>query len=111
YYYNWHHERFYGEKTAVAHRQMGRGNGGSRFLSVVLKTMDKTLKILRPLIWLTAVLLMPLANVANPFMRAILPVMEPIYLGLVKLLSPIGEKLGNRFVKAVVNSDPAMFEP
>ena len=110
YYYNWNHERFNGEKKAAADRQIRFGTGGSRFLSVMLKIMDMALKVFRPLIWLTAVLFTPLASFANPFMRAVLPVMEPIYLGILKLLNPVGEKLGDRFVQAVVHSDPVRFE-
>jgi electron transfer flavoprotein-quinone oxidoreductase len=110
YYYNWHHERFDGKEGTAVVTPIDRGKGSSRFLSVILKIMDRTLKILRPFIWLTAILLMPLADMANLFMRMALPVMEPIYLGFAKLLSPVGEKLGKRFVNAVINSDPAIFE-
>lgn len=110
YYYNWHHERFNGEgQTSYVNPQI-ENNGSNRLLSTGLRIMDWMLKLLSPFIRLTAIVLMPMAHIANPFMLVVLPVIEPIYLGLAKLFNPLGESLGRRFVEAVIKSDPTLFD-
>jgi len=107
YYYNWHHERFDEKSEKIFEKS---DSGRSRLLPAVLKIMDLLLKVLRPLIRLAAVISMPIAGIANPLMRVVLPLIEPFYLMIVKLFNPVGEMLGRRFVEAVVRADPALFD-
>lgn len=106
YYYNWHHERFGNKKQTANDRLIKR----SWFLPTALKTMDFLLKMPGPVISLIAVFFMPIAAIANPLMRITLPVIEPVYLFLARLFGPVGEMLGKRFVAAVIQADPSIFE-
>lgn len=106
YYYNWHHAHFgdSSPKTAVS-RNKKNGRGVTSFL----KILDLYLFVCGPVIKLSARLLLPLSKAANPLMRALSPVIEPVYLKLVKHFESKFEPLSSRFVEAIVASDPAIF--
>ncbi len=110
FYYNWHHDHFdrSGENAGeVNKRPSGRRKGAG--LKFYLRLMDLKLSIFGPFIKLAAALLMPLSGAANPVMRALLPFLEPVYLR-VKKLDYKFEPLSQRFISAILNSDPSDFE-
>ena len=73
--------------------------------------MDLTLKVCEPMLKKIADILLPRTSSANGFMKKILPIFEPVYLAVIKLLSPVTEPLSRIVVKSVVNCHPAVFEP
>jgi len=111
YYYNWHHERFEDKKKPVASSSfLSKSNKSKGVLSVSLKLMDLTLKVCSPAIKRAADFLLPFSSSANILMQKLLPLLEPIYLLLIKLLSPIAEPLSRMTVNIVINCDPLVFE-
>ena len=71
--------------------------------------MDLKLSLFGPFIKLAAALLLPLSGAANPVMKSLLPVLEPVYLRLQKLDYKF-EPLSQRFISAILNSDPRDFD-
>jgi len=48
--------------------------------------------MLTPLIWILAVILFPIAKGLNPVLTVLLPVIEPLYTGLLKVIAPWSER-------------------
>ncbi len=109
YYYNWLHERYDGEASSrrrprkvqtLGHRAFGKSlellDGGlARFASPLRKA---------------AAFLAPASAAANPVMKVILPVMEPVYLAVIRFLEPLTDPLSRKLVSFVSRADPAMFD-
>jgi hypothetical protein len=66
--------------------------------------------IIIPLIWILAILLFPLAGTLNLAMKIILPVIEPIYSGFLRISAPLAGWLSRRKVDRLTNSNPSLFE-
>jgi hypothetical protein len=52
---------------------------------------------------------LPLAWSANPLARLILPLVEPLYTGLLRITKGAAERLSRRVVAYTVQSDPSVF--
>jgi electron transfer flavoprotein-quinone oxidoreductase len=108
YYYNWHHERFdYNCKKPLVPK---RPPTPSRVLALSLKAMDLGLKAASPFLSRTAGTLLPKAQNADRFMQKVLPTAEPIYLAALKATDPLARRLGEAFLKALVNMDPTALD-
>ncbi|MFZ5569509.1 MAG: NAD(P)/FAD-dependent oxidoreductase [Thermodesulfobacteriota bacterium] len=105
YYYNWHHGHFESDNT-----NRSRKTGAARELGRFFKGLDAILVVSGPLLRLSAALLLPLSPAANPIMRLLLPVVEPVYLRWKRRFEPRLEPLSRALVQRIVQSDPSVFE-
>jgi len=106
YYYNWHHRRF---DYAEPHHAVGTGHGGGWFrLRFHIKTCLSAL--FAPVMWALSLALLPVSGIFNPLMKMLLPLMEPFYGAMLRLLSPLAERLSRGAVENTVSADPSLFE-
>jgi electron transfer flavoprotein-quinone oxidoreductase len=106
YYYHWHHLHY--ENTHASEGTQNKQKGIR--LKTYLRLMDWLLRIFSPLIRFLAGLLEPLSGAANPVMKLIFPIIAPMYLRLIKKWDAAFDPLSKRWVKAVVTSDPSIFD-
>jgi flavin-dependent dehydrogenase len=111
YYYNWVHERYdySGGKNAPARERAGEQRTTQAAFGFTLRTADVFIKLLSPLIKVTAHAIEPASELANPAMRLLLPLLEALVRGLVRLepyTAPVSEKI----VDFVSRADPAVFD-
>ncbi|RPJ77582.1 MAG: hypothetical protein EHJ94_10705 [Deltaproteobacteria bacterium] len=106
YYYYWHHRHYENERVSegVQNKQTGST------LQSYLRLMDRVLRIFSPLIRFLAGFLEPLSGAADPVMKFVFPVVAPVYLRLIKKWDAAMEPLSKRLVRAVVTSDPTIFD-
>jgi electron transfer flavoprotein-quinone oxidoreductase len=110
YYFNWHHERFdYSESPASPGKGSDRGKKYTWF-PVCFRSKQIFIIITIPLVWMLAILSFPLTITLNPAMKILLPVIGPIYTGILRIFAPLSGWLSRRKVDRVVNSDPSLFE-
>jgi hypothetical protein len=110
YYFNWHHGRFdYSELPASSGKEWKGWKGDARFRAWFRPGKVFTVIII-PLIWILAILLFPLAGMLNLAMKIILPVIEPIYAGFLRISAPLAGWLSRRKVDRLTNSNPSLFE-
>ena len=110
YYFNWHHGRFDdSELPASSGKERECRKDDTRFRTSLRPGRVFTMMVI-PLIWILAILLYPLAGMLNPAMKILLPVIEPIYTGLLSMSAPLAERLSQRRVNRVANSAPSLFE-
>ena len=110
YYFNWHHERFdYSELPASSGKEWKGWKGDARFCAWFRPGKVFTVIII-PIIWILAILLFPLAGTLNLAMKIILPVIEPIYSGFLRISAPLAGWLSRRKVDRLTNSNPSLFE-
>jgi len=111
YYYNWHHERY---DTPGNKGGQGRAARGVKVCEATFRLtmwlMDSFIKVFGPLLKVFAAIMIPLSVVASPLMKLLFPIIEPIYLALVKILAPISRPLGKKMIDFVIRADPAIFE-
>ena len=112
YYYNWIHERYdYSEGKPAPDRSGVREPVVAQFLfKAALKSMDLALCAAGPLIRAAARLLEPLSGLANPAMKALLPLVEALVRGMVRVeryLEPVSE----RVIDFIRRADPHTFDP
>lgn len=109
YYYNWHHERF-GDGSRAGGSSAGSIRPADQKLTQSLASMDRAIHRFGPLVKLVARMLLPVVGAANPLMRLLLPVLEPVYLKWLKRTEADRERKGREFVQTVVKADPALFD-
>jgi hypothetical protein len=63
-----------------------------------------------PFIWILAILSFPLAEILNPAMKMLLPVIEPLYAYILRLFAPMSARLSRSMVERVIHTDPKLFE-
>lgn len=102
YYYNWEHERF-------DHYRTNEQTNGRGALVIALAPLDAMVRLLSPFTRATARLLEPVAEMANPLMKALLPVLELTLYALVKM-EPLLDPLSNRITNAVRKADPSLLD-
>lgn len=111
YYYNWQHERYdYRTRYENDHKLVKRPKGGEAVFRIILWFIDFLLQFFSPLIKLIACFLEPVSVFANPFMKISLPIIEPIYQGLLKIIDPLTDPLSKKMVDFVERADPSIFE-
>jgi flavin-dependent dehydrogenase len=110
YYYNWHHARFdYSESPASSGKEFIERKEDKRF-RICFRSWQVFMMTLIPLIWLLAILSLPLSKTLNPAMKLLLPVIEPLYAGILRLVAPLSERLSRRKMDRVARTDPSLFE-
>jgi len=110
YYYNWHHARFdYSAFPASAGKEFAGSKADKRFRAC-FRLGQVFLMLCLPFIWILAILSFPLAEILNPAMKMLLPVIEPLYARILKLFAPISAQLSRSMVERVIRTDPKLFE-
>ena len=111
YYYNWLYERYdySGGKETPARDESREPKLAQAAFRFVLGTADSLLKLLSPAISEAAELLEPLAVVANPAMKALLPLIEAAFKGLHRA-EKVTAPLSNLLIDFVRRADPGVFD-
>jgi hypothetical protein len=110
YYYNWHHKRFdYSEAPPIS-AEYFEGQKGDAGVRSCFRSGQVFIMIFTPLIWILAILLYPLTKALNPAMKILLPLIEPLYTGILRLFAPLSGWLSRRKVERLVRTDPSVFE-
>ncbi|MBK5093446.1 MAG: NAD(P)/FAD-dependent oxidoreductase [Actinobacteria bacterium] len=108
YYYNWAHERFDG-RGGRAEGSPAAQTAGQRAFRKTYEITDRVLERLDAPIKRLASLLAHLSPAANPMMKTLLPLIEPVYCFLIRFLEPLTDPLSRKLVEFVENADPAIF--
>ncbi len=110
YYQNWLHESYdyYGKRGRRIISSKKQKFRESIFLSFA-NFMNNFVKFFRQLKKMLAIVLIPLSNSSNTLLRKTLPIFEPIYLNLIKLLNPLTERLSKKMIAFVDCVDPSIF--
>jgi electron transfer flavoprotein-quinone oxidoreductase len=110
YYYNWAHDRFDGEEEPRDAGTTGARTGGERVFKRTLESMDRALARFSSGVSRAAALLAPTSTAANPTLKVLLPVVEPLYHGMMRLLEPVCDPLSRKLVDFTRGADPALFD-
>jgi electron transfer flavoprotein-quinone oxidoreductase len=111
YYYNWLYERYdySGGKTDEARVRAEEPRIGQEIFSITLKAGDLALTILSPVLKALVDLLEPGARFANPIMTRLLPALEAMVRGLVRV-ERYTIPISDRIVDFVRRADPRIFD-
>jgi flavin-dependent dehydrogenase len=111
YYYNWVYERYdYSEGHPAPVRDKGaEPRVAQAAFRLTLGCADLVLGGLAPLLRIAAALAEPLSGLANPAMKMLLPLIEVMMRGLVKL-EPRTDALTSRIIRFVRRADPRTFD-
>jgi len=111
YYYNWQHERYdYRIRPEHVHKSIKLPKGGEAVFRIIMWLMGSLLQFFSPLIKPVACFLGPVSIFANPLMKISLPIIEPVYQGLLKIIDPLTDPLSKKMVDFVERADPSIFE-
>lgn len=112
YYFNWLYERYdySGGKEAPARDAAREPRVAQAAFKFVLGTADSLLKLMSPAISETAELVEPLAGLANPAMKTLLPLIEAAFKGLHRM-EKVTTPLSNRLISFIKRADPGVFDP
>jgi hypothetical protein len=110
YYYNWAHDRFDGAEEPREAGVTGVPTTGQRVFKRTLESVDRALARFGSPVSRAAAFLAPAAAAANPTLKALLPVVGPLYLGLMRLLEPVTDPLSRKLVDFTRGADPALFD-
>jgi flavin-dependent dehydrogenase len=108
YYNNWHHQRFDG-RTEAESEPVARTRG-ERVFKGITGALDRGLKRFGGPVKTVARFLAPASAAANPVMKVLLPVIEPLYLWLLKVTEAPAGRLSDRLVRFVADAHPSLFE-
>lgn len=111
YFYNWLHERYdYSEGKPAPDRAGVREPVVAQFIfKAGLRGLDTFLRAGGPLIRAAAHLLEPLSILANPVMKALLPLVEALVRGMVRL-EPLLQPVSDRVIDFIRRADPSTFD-
>jgi len=110
YYQNWLYESYdYSKKpiTKLNSKKLEKMEYRFQYLLRLMDTLFHSLHKKRKGI---SLILIPLSNSVNKFMRGVLPIFEPIYSLILRLLQPILNKMGNKVIKFVRFANPIIFK-
>lgn len=112
YYYNWLYQRYdFSEgKPAPEPKGAEEPRFAQAIFKVFMKGLDLGLRLTGPLVRATARVLEPLSGLANPAMKMMLPLVEALIKGMVKL-EPVMEPLSEKIIDFIRRADPAVFDP
>jgi hypothetical protein len=112
YYSNWHHGHFDDDRAKAAlgkpSRTKKKGNG--RAFAVITRVLDILLFVFDPIVRMLALLAIPLSWLANLSARISLPVLEPIYAGLLSATEGVSDRVSKRLVAFTSGADPSVFD-
>jgi len=109
--YNWQHERYdYRIRPEHVHKSIKLPKGGEAVFRIIMWLMGSLLQFFSPLIKPVACFLGPVSIFANPLMKISLPIIEPVYQGLLKIIDPLTDPLSKKMVDFVERADPSIFE-
>jgi hypothetical protein len=110
YHYNWIYERYdYSEGKPPPDREgMVEPKFGQAAFGLVFGLADSGLGLLAPLVKFTAGALEPLSVIANPAMKLLLPLLEALVKGMIKI-EPLTAPLADKLVDFVGRAHPDTF--
>jgi flavin-dependent dehydrogenase len=110
YFYNWRHGRFDGEADTGVASAIRVRTRGQKLFGGTLGLLDRALERFGPLVSMAAAFLAPASVAANPLMKMLLPLLEPVYLALCRLTEPVTDPLSKKLVDFVAGADPTLFD-
>jgi electron transfer flavoprotein-quinone oxidoreductase len=112
YYYNWLYERYdySGGKQGPARDKAAEPRAAQEAFRIGMELADMMLELGGPLFKLAARLLEPLADLANPSMKVMLPFMGALMKGMERL-EPYTSPLTDKLIDFVRRADPRIFDP
>ena len=110
YYFNWVYERYdySGGREAPPRDRASEPRVAQAAFRGTLLAADTVLRALKPVVRAAADLAEPLTRYANPAMKALLPLVEALVRGMVKM-EPVTGPLSERMVDFVRRADPGVF--
>lgn len=111
YYYNWRNDRFDGRGAMSSGAPPPVRRPAQKAFKGTLDAIERLLELASPLVSGAAAFLAPVSVLANPVMKALLPVVEPFYLRAIKKMEPVTDRLGDRLCEFVAGADPSIFDP
>ena len=72
--------------------------------------MDSLLNSLKKRQRLLSVLIVPFSNSLNNFMKKSLPIFEPIYSFILRLLNPVSNRLNIKILRFIEHANPNVFQ-
>lgn len=108
YFQNWLHERYdYSRNEELKIQLQSKLTVNENFFLSILTWINSFVKFSSRLFkWF----IHPFSNAANKFIKIILPLMKPFYLGLLKLLNPLTERLSKKLINFVDHANPLIFQ-
>jgi len=111
YYQNWLHESY----DYTPHRMQRKSS--TKELIVMESLFCSIINILNSLMNFThrrrrflSTLIVPLVNSINNFLKKFLPIIEPIFLKIMKFLEPLTDKISKKMISFVDRANPLIFE-
>jgi hypothetical protein len=111
YYQNWLHESY----DYTTNRMQRRTT--SKRLSVMESLFCTLINILNSLMKCAhrrkrflSILIVPLVNSINNFLDKFLPIIEPIFLKIMKFLEPLTDRISKKMISFVDKANPLIFE-
>ena len=111
YYQNWIYAAYdFNGREDRAFDKQSRPRHGEALFRLFVGGLDRLLNLFRPQVQQLAKAGYSLADLANPLMKILLPVIRPLYLGLRRPLGPLGERLSEGLIRFVRDADPTLFQ-
>lgn len=110
YYQNWLYESYdYSKKPIIKLNSKKLKKMEQRF-QYLLSLMDTLFHSLHKRRKGMALMIIPLSNSLNKFMRGVLPLFEPFYSLILRLIQPILNKIGDKIIKFARFANPIIFK-
>ena len=111
YYQNWLHESYdyttnrmqrkYSTKPPIVMESL---------FSSIINIVNSLMKFIQRRKRFFSILIVPLVNSINNFLKKFLPIIEPIFLKLMKFLEPLTDKLSIKMINFLDKANPLIFE-
>jgi hypothetical protein len=110
YYQNWFYESYdYSRVRKVKELNSKKLKRMEKKFTRYLGLLDSLLKSLRKKEKLLSVIIIPFSNSLNNLLKKILPIFEPIFSFVLKLLGPISNRFSIKILKFVEHANPMIF--
>jgi flavin-dependent dehydrogenase len=111
FYQNWIYETYdYSETFKIKQESSKKLHKMEKRFQYLLILIDKLLHSLHKTRKIISVILIPISNSINMFMRGIFPIFEPIYSHALRMLQPILNKIGKNVINFVRFANPIIFK-
>ncbi|MFX0149084.1 MAG: NAD(P)/FAD-dependent oxidoreductase [Candidatus Hodarchaeota archaeon] len=111
YFQNWFYEIYdYSGKREIKTIHSKKLRKMERRFIQFLNLMDTLLRSLKKKRKILSFFLVPLSNSLNNFMAKVLPIIEPVYLYIIRLFASLLNRLGKKIIKFVEYANPIIFQ-
>lgn len=110
YYQNWLHESYDYSNKDIQKKGSSKKlkKKENKFLRKI-GLLNSLIKSLRRLKKLLAIIVIPLSNSMNNLMKKTLPLFEPLYLSMIRIMDPLTNRLSNNLIKFTNRANPLAF--